>query len=272
MLTGSPISSRTGLNWNVILNTAYNKNPVVEISDEMEINEISLQGVRTNNAWIYHWKGKPFGMVSGYEMRRNANGQIVYNNANGSPMQSEIKALGHGVPPLNISLTNEFSYKNFSLSFFLDSKWGGVMYSAANAYGTFYGLHKNTVKDGVRETGVAVSGVDQNGNPYNSVVGAQEYYRDIAFRITDQFVYSADFIKLRQVNFGYSVPRTFFTNLNLPIQSANLSFVARNLFLLHSQMENVDPESNYNTGNAQGMENFGVPPSRSYGFSLSVRF
>ena len=75
-----------------------------------------------------------------------------------------------------------------------------------------------------------------------------------------------------QINFGYSVPRSFWTNLNLPIQSANISFVARNLFLLYSAMENVDPESNYSTANGQGLENFGVPPIRNYGLNLTVRF
>jgi hypothetical protein len=270
MLTGTPVTSRTGLNWDVVFNMAYNKNKVVEISDEMDITNISLSEVRTGNGWVYHWKGQPFGMVTGYEMMRNADGQIVYNNVNGFPMQSELKALGCGVPPLNISLTNNFTYKNFSLSLFLDSKWGGVMYAATNAYGTFYGLHKNTVANGVRETGVTVSGVDQNGNAYNNVINAQEYYRNIAFSITDQYVYDADFIKLRQINFGYSVPRTLLGNM--PFQSASISFVARNLFLVYSKMDNVDPESNYNTENGQGLENFGVPPTRSYGFSLSVSF
>ena len=272
MLTGSPITSRTGLNWNVILNTAYNKNEVVEISDEMGLNNLLLGTARAANGFVYHWKGQPFGMVSGNEIKRNENGQIVYNKANGIPMQTEIKPLGKGVPPLNISLTNEFSYKNFTLSFLLDSKWGGVMYNSTDSYGTYYGLHKNTVKNGVRETGVIVSGVDQDGNPYNDKIDAQSYFEGIAYTLSELFVYKADFIKLRQMNFGYTVPRTWLSN-NLPfIQSANLSFVARNLFLLYSCMDNVDPESNYSTGNAQGLENFGVPPSRSYGFSLSVRF
>ena len=272
MLTGTPISSRTGLNWDVILNTAYNKNEVVEISDEIGIDKILIATVRTGNGFVYHWKGQPFGMVSGYEMRRNESGQIVYNSSTGVPMQSEIKPLGRGVPPLNISLTNNFSYKNFSLNLFLDSKWGGVMYSATNVNGTYYGLHKNTVKNGVREKGIDVNGVDQNGAPFTKNVRAQEYFRDISFSITSEYVQSADFIKLRQANFGYSVPRTLLNNLNLPIQSANLSFVARNLFLLYSAIDNVDPESNYSVENGQGLENFGVPPTRSYGFSLSVQF
>ena len=277
MLTGSPISSGTGLNWDVVFNTAYNRNMIVRISDEVK--SMHLGTVRTGNGYVYNYEGQPFGMVTGYEMKRGVNGDIVYNIANGLPVQSELKALGRGVPPLNISLTNNFTYKNFSLSLFLDSKWGGVMYSATNAYGTYYGLHKNTVANGVRETGITVSGVTvsktEDGEieePYNNVIDAQTYFRDVAFRITDEYVYKADFIKLRQVNFGYSVPSTIYRKYIPFIQSLNVSFVARNLFLIYSAMENVDPETNYNTGNAQGMENFGVPPTRSYGLSLAVQF
>jgi hypothetical protein len=48
--------------------------------------------------------------------------------------------------------------------------------------------------------------------------------------------------------------------------------VARNLFLLYNTAKNIDPESSYSNGNAQGLENFGVPTARSYGLNLMVRF
>lgn len=268
MLRGAPIRSASGFTWDATLNMAYNKNTVVKIADGLE--SLALATARTNNGYVYHFEGKPFGMVAGYEMKKDANNNIIYNNANGIPMMSEFKSLGRGVPPLNISLMNDLSYKNFTLSFMLDSKFGGVLYSAANAYGTYYGLHKSTVANNVRETGVKVEGVDQNGDPYSGIIDAQTYYRGVAFAITDEFVYDAGFIKLRQVSFGYSLPQNLLTKT--PFQSANLSFTARNLFLLYSQIENVDPESNYNTTNGQGLENWGVPPTRSYGFNLLVRF
>ena len=170
----------------------------------------------------------------------------------------------------NISLTNDLSYKNLTFNFMLDSKFGGVLYSASNAYGTYYGLHKSTVANNVRETGVKIDGVDQNGEPYSATVDAQTYFRGVAFAITDEYVYDAGFIKLRQLSFGYSLPQRLLSTT--PFQSANISFTARNLFLIFSQIENVDPESNYNTTNGQGLENWGVPPTRSYGLNLLVRF
>ncbi|MEM9676217.1 MAG: hypothetical protein AAF992_26740, partial [Bacteroidota bacterium] len=69
---------------------------------------------------------------------------------------------------------------------------------------------------------------------------------------------------------GYSLPTSLLSNT--PLQSVRLSFVGRNLLLLYTNLENVDPESTYNNTNSQGLEYFGVPQTRSYGFNLKVGF
>ena len=276
LLTGTPVTSRTGLTWDITFNTAYNKNKVVDIAEDMGVDRLNQAQARTMNGWVYHWIGEPYGMVTGYDYKRGKNGDIVYNATTGYPEQSDFKALGKGTPPLNISLTNSFRYKNFNMSIFVDSKWGGVIYSGTNAYGYYYGLHKNTVANGVRETDVTVKGVtvDANGveTPFERTHTAERYFGNIYNRITSEFVQCSDFIKLRQIDFGYSVPRTWLTQNNIPVQSLNFSFVARNLFLIYSAVDNVDPESSNNTDSGYGLEGFGVFPTRSFGFNLSVRF
>lgn len=144
------------------------------------------------------------------------------------------------------------------------------MYSATNAYGTRWGLSKVTIEDNVRETGVSVSGVDTEGEPYSAIIPAQTYFQGISLTITDEFVYDASFIKLRQFSFGYTLPNSIL--FKTPFQSVTFSLVARNLLLLYSKIPNVDPESTYNSGNAQGLEMYGVPPTRSMGLNLIVRF
>ena len=270
LLTGSPLRIENGINWETSLNMAYNKNEVITIAEGLE--QLYLPGAttRTLNGWIYHFEGMPFGMIAGYKPLTNENGQIVYNSANGLPLQSELLPLGRGVPPFTAGFNNSFTFKNFSLGILLDGKFGGHMYSATNAYGTFYGLDKRTVEDNVRETGVTVNGVDERGEAYTTTIPAQEYFQGITFSITDEFVTKADFIKLRQLTFGYSLPRSIMNNT--PFQSASVSIVARNLALLYSSARNIDPESSYSSGNAQGLENFGLPTTRSYGVNLSVRF
>lgn len=270
LITGSPINNNRDFNWNVGYNMAYNKNTVIKIADGLTSLALPEGMARTENGFVYHFEGMPFGMVSGYGMMKDGNGNTVYNAVSGLPIQGEFTALGRGFPPLTIGLTNDFTYKNFSLSFLLDGKFGSVMYLSSKAYGTDYGLDKRTVEGNVRESGIAVSGVDTDGNPFSRTLPAQDYYRGIAYSITDQFVSEAGFVKLRQLTFGYSLPSGFLAKT--PLQSASLSLVARNLLLLYSQVKGVDPESNYNNSNVQGLENFGVPPTRSFGLNLMVRF
>lgn len=271
LLTGRPVISSgfSGFNWNVAYNVAYNQNTVVKIADGLS----SLVGAtpRTQNAWIYQYEGQPYGMIAGYKIREDGNGNKVYNSVTGMPLQSEITSLGRGVPPLTMGISNNFTYKNFAFGFLLDGKFGSKMYISTNAYGTYYGLDKRTVDNNVRETGITVTGVDQLGNPFTKVVSAQEYYQSVAFSITDEFVSGANFIKLRQLTFGYSLPQNLLSRT--PFQSASLSLVARNLLLLYSQVKNVDPESSYSSaGNTYGLENQGVPPTRSFGLNLAVKF
>ena len=287
LLTGSPITSRTGLNWDVTLNMAYNKNMVVDIAKEYGVTFLNQATSRDGNGYVRHFIDHPYGMVAGYDYRRSEiSGEIIYNKATGYAEKTlELIPLGKGTPPLNISMTNTFNYKNLRLSFFIDSKWGGVIYSGTNAYGTLYGKHKMTTANGIRENGITVTGVtqevvgqDSEGNniieesPFTAHHSAEAYFSNLYNTITTEFVQSSDYIKLRQIDFGYSLPRTLINNLNLPIQSARFSFVARNLWLIYSKIDNVDPESSINSASGYGIESFGILPSRSLGFSLSVGF
>jgi TonB-linked SusC/RagA family outer membrane protein len=269
LLTGAPVRS-SNFTWDVAYNMAYNNNKVLKIADGLTSLFLPGATTRTQNGGIYHFEGHPFGMIAGNRPLRNADGQIVYNSANGIPVQGPLTMLGRGVPPLTAGITNDFSYKNFNLSVLIDGKFGAQVYSATNAYGTQFGLDKRTVENNIRETGIPVSGVDQKGEPYSASVSAQTYYSSIWATLTDQFVTDADFIKLRSVTLGYSLPGAMLAKT--PFQYASLSFVARNLFILYNTARNIDPESSYSNGNAQGLENFGVPTARSYGLNLMVRF
>jgi|WetSurMetagenome_2_1015567.scaffolds.fasta_scaffold17175_2 TonB-linked SusC/RagA family outer membrane protein len=270
MLSGTPVKSGNGLSWDLSLNVAYNDNKVIKISDGLTSLMLPGATTRTLNGWIYHFEGQPFGMVAGYKQLTNADGQLVFNKTSGLPVAGPLQALGKGVAPLAIALNNNVRFKNFNLSFLLDSRWGGSIYSATNAYGTDFGVNKMTTDNNIRETGIEVSGVDQNGDPYSATISAEKYYRGIAYSITDQFVESADFIKVRSFTFGYNLPASILSKT--PVKSANISFVGRNLLILYNAAKNIDPESNYNNSNAQGLENFGLPTTRSYGFNLSLSF
>jgi hypothetical protein len=89
-------------------------------------------------------------------------------------------------------------------------------------------------------------------------------------RAQDRFIYDGSFAKLRQLTFGYNFPSSLLAKT--PIQSLGLSFVARNLAILWKNVDNIDPESSYSSGNGQGLDYFGMPQTRTFGFNLRVGF
>jgi len=86
-------------------------------------------------------------------------------------------------------------------------------------------------------------------------------------------VFKNDFVKLRQVILSYSVPVSKVNALKWA-QTLTVSLVGRNLLLLYKDKKNdyFDPESGYTSGNAQGLEAFGVPRTRSIGVNLGLKF
>jgi hypothetical protein len=83
-------------------------------------------------------------------------------------------------------------------------------------------------------------------------------------------VYDASFIKLRSASIAYSLPASMLKRT--PIKGVTFSLVGRNLLILMKHTPNIDPESNYNNANSQGLELSGYPPIRSLGANLKVNF
>jgi hypothetical protein len=287
LLTGTPI--RGALTWDISLNLARNKNRVnklIEGNDELIVEE-----PRNRNVFIKHIVGHPFGMITGRVQRLSPDGQPIFFN-DGRPMGSAgYEIIGNGVPDLTGGINNSFSYKGFNLNFLIDFKVGGDIVSGTNMRMTSSGFHKQTLQGREGEAPLTVSGVtqpvidgvplvDASGNPvyepFNHTltpVQAQAYWGSIQSDgngITPMFLYDASFAKLRQVTFGYNFPRSFLNKT--PFQNLALSVVGRNLAILHKNVENIDPESGYSNGNGQGLDYFGMPSTRSYGFNLRVTF
>ncbi|MCX2681629.1 SusC/RagA family TonB-linked outer membrane protein [Galbibacter sp. EGI 63066] len=280
LVSGTPVQTEN-FRWNLSFNGAFNEGKIIATNEEG--GDISLGEPRTRNVEIKQIVGEPFGVIYGVSYVRDNDGNIVYDiTDDGVPLarQGERKILGEGVPPWTFGLTNTFSYKDFILNFLIDAKFGGQIFSGTNAITTGNGLHKNTLEG--RENGLTVSGIDggdtfdnetgTGGEPFTTTIAPEDlqtYYGRIS-GIAEEFVEDADYIKFRQLSLGYNLPQKMLENTF--IQSANISVIGQNLFYLKRSVDNIDPESAYNVGNAQGLEYFGLPPTRSYGLNLNVKF
>ena len=84
-------------------------------------------------------------------------------------------------------------------------------------------------------------------------------------------MFDASFVKLREVQIGYSFPDKWFKKT--PFRAVNLSLVGRNL-MVWDNVPHIDPENmSYSGGTAlPGIENMSMPTTRSYGLNLSFKF
>jgi hypothetical protein len=278
LLTATPV--RQVITWDVSLNFAKNINKVVSLiagSDKLNVEE-----PRTRTVYVAHVVGHPFGMLTGLMQRRSDDGQLVYD-ADGAPLtDSKYYNLGNGVPNFTGGLNNSITYKQINLSVLIDFKAGGQIYSGTNVRMTGAGFTKQTLQGRDGEAPLTVNGVIQTGSdgsgkpiyaPFSKTLTpgeAQNYWSQLSNRAQERFIYDASFIKLRQITLGYSLPKAILSKT--PFINLTLSLVARNLAILYKKVPNIDPESSYTSSNAQGLDYFGMPATRSYGFNLRAIF
>lgn len=134
----------------------------------------------------------------------------------------------------------------------------GLYYAQANGQSTR-----------VYQDGIMVEGVTESGSKNEEVVSAEKYYHRI-YSIAEANVYDASYVKLREVALSYRLPRLWTQKLHL--QEASVTLTGRNLWTIYKSVPNIDPESALTTGNAQGVEAYSLPTTRSFGVNLSVKF
>ena len=286
--------------WDIDLNYAANRSKVVELDKEGLLQKYV---VATNSTQVIAAVGEPYGALFGNAFLRDTNGNIVVN-ATGSPQTDpNKKVLGKYTPDWIGGISNTFSYKGVSLGVLVDASFGGSIYNGTYSTGTYTGVLASTLPgraaeyggisyyypgnektngsvrvatggaapagETVYDDGMIFNGVTVDGKPNEKIIPAQQYYK--SFRTIDEAsIFDASYVKLREVKLSYNLPEKWIRPLSL--QNVSVSLVGRNLWIIHRNVPDIDPEVAFNTGNGQGLESLSNPTTRSYGFNLNIRF
>lgn len=271
MLTGSILNNPSGLNWDVTLNWATNKNMVNELYGELESYRISSGFGGATTLGI---PGEEWGVIWGLPFVRNEAGKVVVDSR-GIPKTTNVgQKLGSVTPDWTGGLTNSFRYKGFNLGFLIDARVGGDVFSTTAWHSYPTGTYAVTTANNVRETGLIVDGVFEDGTPNNIRVSAQDYFGGAWMWNNHEYsILDGTYFKLREVVFGYD----FNVQKVNWIQRLNLSLIGRNLAILYRDKTTkdlgIDPEVGFGSGEAGvGFENFQIPTTRSMGLKLKVNF
>lgn len=279
MAYATPIRTKD-FEWTINYNISHNNNTIKDLYDGVD--RYQLGGY--DNIRIYAIKGGKYGEIWGTKFLRVEDGQYkgqLLLTSDGLPQAtSEMEKIGDQQATCNMGLTNSFSYKGWNLSFQIDARIGGEIFSGTNAMMQRSGTAAATAPGGKRVDDMVVVGVykDANGNYVQNTnkVTTQQYWNAVAgtgnMGIGEANIYSASNIRLRNVSLGYNVPSSILAKTNF-IQSLKAGFTVTNVFMIHSNMNGIDPESVFATStNATGFEYAGIPTTRSFVFNVSIGF
>lgn len=202
------------------------------------------------------WQSNEADLAKSYGSRV---GQIKVQDTNGD---GKINAddrvlLGSDIPDFSAGITNRFSYKGFDLSFFFYGRFGQTIVS---------GFHQNNNALAGRYQQIKVDYWTPN-NPTNEF---PQPNKDQEFPVNNTAIiyYDGSFIKLRNINFGYTFAPTFAKKLGM--ESLRLFSSIQQPFIwstYRSKYNGVDPETSGTTVSS------GVTPAtRVVTLGLNVKF
>lgn len=287
MLNADLIRSRD-FRWSAQLNLSHNENRIIQLYDgggvESPVTEYNLGTY--DNLRIIAREGGKYGEIWGTSYQRVEDpasplyGKILVDDQ-GLPLAGDVKKLGDQQPDLLAGLTNSFHFRGFDLSFLLDARLGGKMFSGTNHALQEIGAAAVTAVDDRAKFVVDGAVATQQGGQTvyvanTTAVDPQDYWIALGSRsgnlgINEANIYDASSIRLRNIALSYSLPTALLKKT--PFQKVKLGFSCNNVWMLSSHLRGVDPESVFATGtNATGYEFVSSPSTRSFLFNVSLGF
>ncbi|WP_421762665.1 SusC/RagA family TonB-linked outer membrane protein [Ekhidna sp.] len=269
--------NQNGFKWSTTLISSTNQNELLAFGDS---DGALIQDTYGRNSQWINKIGNPISSFYGYvvdtdkyndaEFRvayvdrpwNRINGQaedvIVRDlNGDGRITEDDKTILGDPYPDLLASITNEFTYKDFDLSFMVQGSFGAQVNNIGDQY--FYNWFGNSTRSGGAEQAV-VDGLV----PHESFI--QEKV------LTSEVIASADYVSLRNVIIGYNMPAKLTTKIG--VTGLRVYASGQNLiYKTASDYHGFNPEHIDGTNpRAYGSQRAGTPLFRTFTLGLNVDF
>ena len=299
-LNASPIKTEN-FSWDLLANFTQFTNIVTGLAEGVD--NVFLGGFTVPQ--VRAVVGEEYRSIFGEDWYRDANGNVLINDdptdsfRDGYPMNNTAQGLvpiGNFNPDWTANMTNTLTYKNLSLSFLIDVKKGGVMYNGTAFAMNFFGVHERTVNREVdynadgsinfdttpAENLVVMDGVYGHIGPDGEIITSgvpnvtpvvqdQAWFQGQGSNFgggpSSAAMEPADWVRLRDLTFAYNLPE-----IGKVIKGGQIYFSGRNLWI-DTPYSGIDPETNLGGAtNAQGMDYFNSPGTRSYTLGLKLTF
>lgn len=269
---GQDIIRSKDFNWTLNANFSFNRGKVVSLPEDVS----EIQGSQYSDIFTSAYLNESTTAISGKDYMRTDDGQIICDE-NGYPLIDPAKGnlIGNREPDWLLGIGSTFTWKHLSVSFLFDGRCGGDVINATRRGLTSSGMESLLTK--YRNHEVIIKGVvaqpDGTYAPNTTpVILDSNFVTNYYHAVSSNFIEDGSYIRLSYVTLGYDL--THLLSKKCPIKGLKVSATGRNLFLL-TKYTGTDPQSLASTvggtGSA-GVDNFSVPTTRSFNFSLTATF
>lgn len=257
-------------NWSTSINFSWLKNKVTALGEN---NEDIIYGFKDNQIIRV---GQSVGSIFGYiregiystdqaaqaKLYGKLPGDVIIRDVNndGKINANDRAIIGKGIPDFYGTFSNNFTYKNFSLTVELQYQKGNQIFNnTRNSSEGRFGIANNYITVLDSWTPTRQNAVLEQLRPIG-----YSYFMDTR-KLTD-----GSFIRGKNLMLGYSFSKTVTDRLHI---SALRVFTSVQNFFLITDYFGYDPElNNYNTAFSQGITYTNYPKPRTFMFGLNVTF
>jgi TonB-linked SusC/RagA family outer membrane protein len=288
---GYDMKSSGNFNWDTSLIVSRYKNNLDEIANGIvltqEVNTNGYQPVVVTNTTV----GNPIGMFYGYIAEgifkdqtvlntapiqfgqavgtgagETALGDVKYKDVNGDGKidANDKTFIGNPHPEFTVGFTNNFKYKNFDCSIFLQGSYGNdVMNLTKRAGTTNASLYDNQFVDAL-DYYSATNTASNNPRPIDDSANNN-------LLISSRYVEDGSYLRIQNFTIGYSLPQDLIAKCNI----TRLRFygTAQNLYTF-TNYSGYDPEIGSFNQNVllSGIDNGRYPIARTFSIGLNLEF
>ncbi|HMJ70114.1 MAG TPA: TonB-dependent receptor [Cyclobacteriaceae bacterium] len=223
---------RGTLKWDISGQYSRNRNEVLSLAGGSDILSSGL-GNPFGSAGINIARvGEPFGSFFGFReegvIPETGQRNIIDVDGDGTITAADRVILGSPYPKFMAGLTNNFKYKKFSLSIFMEGVYGNDVYWAAGA------AHQNSFQRGHNQL------ADFAGNYWTETNRNAKYPKPSSqtfVQASDAFLHDASYLRMKNVTFSYDIaPKAWFGGGQIYVSTMNLFTI--------TNYPGVDPEVN----------------------------
>jgi hypothetical protein len=252
--------------WDINANLSFNRNKVVRLYGGNDVLGGNINAIVINDVTSILREGRPIGQYWGYlEDGYDEQGKIRFRDLDksGTITTADKTYIGNPNPDFIYGLNSAMSYKDLSLTVFLQGVQGNDLFNASAIANTIdYGFGLNMPRDVYND----------HWTPTNTNAKYPVLSRNTTVRVSNRFVENGSYLRLKNIQLAYNLPLRRWGVKG--IQNGQLYVSGQNL-LTFTKYSWWDPEVNSNGGGnstAQGIDFNSYPSNKSFTIGIRAGF